>query len=489
MGGAKRSVALDSLDKIPFSGFSRNITSSRGPSNTGGVAVVIAGRYRPLSLSDTLPVRLGMSILPLPEGTVRQLGSTLVIVDPTLLLKELLDNALDSGATSIDVLVSPNTVDKIEVRDNGHGISPDDFGFLGCPGHTSKLRSFNELGTVGGSTLGFRGAALASANALADISLTTRVTTEHVAAVISLAKGGGVGTRRPAAAPVGTTIRATGLFMHLPVRLQVAIREAPRSLGRMKDLLRSYALARPGVRLRFAVLKNPNLSWSYAPALDGDVKNAAMQLFGTDLASQCTLAVFPSERSQENAEPTRIQNSLSSSPEREAGPIFEALLPRPGADSRKIAKGTFLSVDSRPISSARGTARKLISLFRTHLGRHLARVRPEDTPKDPFIRLNIRCLPGSYDVNVEPSKDDVIFKDEQHLLDQFEAFLLLIYSTPEPHASLPPPLAKVEAHTDSPIGVAAEILDHHLPSQVWRRLIVRERFLLKYLGRGSIVES
>ena len=430
-----------------------------------------------------------MPILPLPEGTVRQLGSTLVIINPTLLLKELLDNALDSGATSIDVVVSSNTVDKIEVRDNGHGISPDDFDFLGCPGHTSKLRSFDEIGTVGGSTLGFRGAALASANTLADISLTTRVPTEHLAAVISLAKGGGIGTRRPAAAPAGTIIRVTGLFLHLPVRLQLAIQEAPKSLGKMKNLLRSYAFARPGVRLRFAVLKNPNLSWSYAPTPDGDVKSAAMQLFGTELASQCIFETFPSERPQENAEPTHTQNNLNYSPEREAGPIFEALLPQPGADSRKIAKGAFLSVDSRPVSPARGTARKLISLFKTHLGRHLARVRPADTPKDPFIRLNIRCLPGSYDVNVEPSKDDVIFKDEQHLLDRFEAFLLLIYSTPEPHASLPPPVTRVEADADSPVGVAPEALDHHLLSQVWRGFIVRDRLLLKLPGRGSVMES
>ena len=422
-------------------------------------------------LPDILTVWLEMSILPLPEGTVRQLGSTLVIVSPTLLLKELLDNAIDSGATSIDVLVSPNTVDKIEVRDNGHGISSDDFDFLGCPGHTSKLRSFNELGALGGSTLGFRGAALASANTLADISLTTRVSTEHLANVISLAKGGGIDARRPAAAPVGTTIRVTGLFQHLPVRLQVAMQEAPKSLGKMKDLLRSYTLARPGLRLRFAVLKNPNLSWSYAPASDGDVKNAAMQLFGTELASQCSFETFPSERSQESAQPVHTQYNLDASPEREAGPIFEALLPRPGADSRKIIKGAFLSVDSRPVSPARGTAKKLVSLFKTHLGRHLARVRPEDPPKDPFIRLNIRCLPGSYDVNVEPLKDDVIFKDEQDLLDRFEAFLLLIYSTPEPHASPPPPVTRVEADADSPVGVAPEVLGRYLPSQVWRRLL------------------
>src|SRR5690348_6177351 len=108
-----------------------------------------------------------MPISALSEGTVRTLGSALVITSPLLLLKELLDNAIDSGATSVDVIVSPNTVDKIEVRDNGHGIDPGNFESLGRPGHTSKLRSFDELSKVGATTLGFRGAALASANTLA----------------------------------------------------------------------------------------------------------------------------------------------------------------------------------------------------------------------------------------------------------------------------------------------------------------------------------
>jgi DNA mismatch repair protein MutL len=411
-----------------------------------------------------------MAISPLPEGTVRQLGSTLVITSPDLLLKELLDNAIDSGATSVDVLVSPNTVDKIEVRDNGHGICPSDFDCLGRPGHTSKLRSVDELDTLGGATLGFRGTALASANALASVSLTTRVPTEPVATVISLAKGGGIGTQRHVGAPVGTTVSVTGLFSHLPVRLQLAVKEAPKSLVKMKDLLQSYALTRPGVRLRFTVMKAPSLSWSYAPAPNGGVKEAAMQLFGTQFASQCTLRVFPSQTTRDG------DGQLLA----EQGPIFEALLPRPEADPRKIAKGAFLSVDARPISSTRGTGKRLVSTFRRHLADYFSRARSDDPPKDPFIKLNIRCPQGSYDVNVEPSKENVLFKDEQRILDEFGSFLSSIYAVSERRHS-PQPYNSAEATRDaeSSSGVAPELSANRLALQVGRCRDTSPRTLLK----------
>ena len=66
-----------------------------------------------------------MTINPLPEATVRLLGSTQALTTVTSLVKELIDNALDAKATSIDIVISPNTIDKIEVRDNGVGISQE----------------------------------------------------------------------------------------------------------------------------------------------------------------------------------------------------------------------------------------------------------------------------------------------------------------------------------------------------------------------------
>src|SRR4051812_39238226 len=120
-----------------------------------------------------------MAITALPDSTIHLLGSSQVLTTPTSLVKELVDNALDAKATSVDILISPNTIDKIEVRDNGHGIPQADLDSLGRRGHTSKLRSFDELKSIGGVSLGFRGEALASAVQLGSVSVTTR--TEGVA--------------------------------------------------------------------------------------------------------------------------------------------------------------------------------------------------------------------------------------------------------------------------------------------------------------------
>ncbi|KAL2137061.1 hypothetical protein VTI74DRAFT_9667 [Chaetomium olivicolor] len=407
-----------------------------------------------------------MPISPLPESTVRRLGSTLVITSPVLLFKELLDNATDSGATSIDVLVSPNTTDKIEVRDNGHGINPDDYESLGRPGHTSKLRSFNELGSLGGRTLGFRGTALASANTLGDVTVTTRVPTEHVATVISLAKGGGVQAQRHVGAPVGTVVCVTSLFAGLPVRLQITTKEAPKNLAKMKELLQTYALTRPSVKLRFSVLGTPILSWSYAPAPNGGIKEAAMQLFGTELASQCVFEMHPNHTNRPEAKILTTDGQHRSSSEQEVVPIFEALLPRPGADLRKLSKGSFLSVDSRPVASARGTAKKLLSIFKQHLEHYFGQLYLGDVPRDPFIRLNIRCPPGYYDVNVELSKDNVLFKDERAILDQFDTFLSLVYSVVQPPDDSPqPPASAVTRETNVPNLILPEASNHSTPAQ------------------------
>lgn len=379
-----------------------------------------------------------MAILPLPEDSVRRLGSTLVITSPVALLKELLDNAVDSGATTIDVLASPNTVDKIEVRDNGHGINPGDFDCLGRPGHTSKIRSFEELDTLGGKTLGFRGVALASITTLGNVSITTRVSAEPVATVVCLAKQGGVGIQRHAAAPIGTTVTVTGLFSHLPVRLQVTLKESPRYLARMKGILQSYALAKPAIRLRFAVIKIPALSWTYSPHANGGIKEAATQLFGIELASQLVYQEYSSTNPQEQSGPPADTSNHDQLPGKTSGTVmFEALVPKPTADSLKITGGAFLSVDNRPISATRGTPKKLVSLFKRHLEYHFVKGRSGSAVRDPFLVLNIRLPPGSYDVNVEASKDDVLFRDEQHILDQFDAFISTVYAIDGQHPLVP----------------------------------------------------
>ncbi|KAK1480860.1 hypothetical protein CABS01_14386 [Colletotrichum abscissum] len=189
-----------------------------------------------------------MSISQLPQATVRQLGSSVVIPSPVSLVKELVDNAIDANANHIEIRTSANAIDKIQVRDNGHGISSEDYDALGRRSHTSKLRTFEELQCKGGQTLGFRGDALASVNAVSKLTITTRTTRDPVAVLLVLnPKGGGFTDKKHVAGSVGTTVDVSDLFANIPVRRQQILKESKKTYAQIKDLLQS--IPKPFIRL------------------------------------------------------------------------------------------------------------------------------------------------------------------------------------------------------------------------------------------------
>lgn len=122
-----------------------------------------------------------MPIEALPQNTIRAIGSTSVISDTYSVVKELVDNALDASASSLQIEISQNTVDVIQLKDNGDGIAPEDHKLVCKRAFTSKIQSLDDLRNVGGSSLGFRGEALASVAEMSGaISVTTRVESEVV---------------------------------------------------------------------------------------------------------------------------------------------------------------------------------------------------------------------------------------------------------------------------------------------------------------------
>ena len=124
-------------------------------------------------------------IVTLPHNAIQRLGSGQCLTDPCSLIKELVENSLDAQASLVYVEVSPNALDKVRVRDNGHGISPADRGMIGKRHCTSKIRNLEDLERLGGQSLGFRGEALASAAELSSkMTISTRVEEESVASVI-----------------------------------------------------------------------------------------------------------------------------------------------------------------------------------------------------------------------------------------------------------------------------------------------------------------
>jgi DNA mismatch repair ATPase MutL len=156
----------------------------------------------PLFGSSTTPIDLGthfletvfkipfdMSIHALPLSSSVKLSSSQVLLDPSSVVKELIDNAIDACATSIFIEMSSNTLDVIQVKDNGQGINPEDRNMAGKRYCTSKIRTLDDLAEIGGQFLGFRGEALNSLIQLAEnVELTTRIDGEATAVKWQLRK-------------------------------------------------------------------------------------------------------------------------------------------------------------------------------------------------------------------------------------------------------------------------------------------------------------
>ena len=251
-----------------------------------------------------------MPIAALPAQTVRVIGSSQALTDSASLVKELIDNAIDARATTITVEISANTLNDIRIKDNGYGINPEDRPLV-CERHcTSKIRGLDELRTIGGRSLGFRGVALASVAELSGcLTIATRIEGEQTASELQFDRQGKIlryensrlrGKNLPCVSekrislPVGTTVRVERFLEALPVRKQAAEKNPAKVLARIKRTLQAYVLARPHLRISLKILKakDEKANWKYPTSL-GHSKlktsplNAAVDVVGKKITDQC----------------------------------------------------------------------------------------------------------------------------------------------------------------------------------------------------------
>ena len=152
----------------------------------------------------------------LTEQTVKLIKSGQVITSPSGVIKELIENALDAGATSIDIKVINHGLDLLEVRDNGFGVAAEDIPLM-VKGHfTSKIKDFDDLYNV--STYGFRGEALNSLCSVSSLEILSKRKTDQLAKKIQFDTKCQIVKESAMASNIGTTIKAMNLFKNLPVR-------------------------------------------------------------------------------------------------------------------------------------------------------------------------------------------------------------------------------------------------------------------------------
>jgi DNA mismatch repair ATPase MutL len=168
--------------------------------------------------------------------------------------------------------------------------------------------------------------------------------------------------------------------------------------------MQAYALARPAVQFRLHVLKakNDKSDFVYAPKSNANVEDAVLKVIGRDCALQCDWTALETD-----------------------GFEVLAFLPKPTAKATKIAsQGAFISIDSRPVSNSRGTIKQVVAAFRERLRKSNSSFA---NVKDPFFTMNIVCPPDSYDPNIEPAKDHVMFDNGDVVLGAVDKLLMSYY--------------------------------------------------------------
>jgi DNA mismatch repair protein MutL len=307
----------------------------------------------------------------LDDALADQIAAGEVVERPSSVVKELLENALDAGATRIVVEISDGGCGQIRVVDDGAGMSPAD-ALLSVRRHaTSKLRRIEDLQTL--ATLGFRGEALPSIASVSRFTLTTRE--ESALAATRIEIDGGTEPRvSEVGAPRGTTVEVRDLFWNVPARLKF-LKARPTESGHIAAVCLRTAIAHPALALSLSTDGRRARSWLAATSFADRIRGA----FPDD-----QLTAFETER-----DGLHLQLALSA-PER----------------ARSGATGLHLFVNGRPVRDA-ALARAVAYAYGSVLppGRY------------PVGALALSLPPEQVDVNVHPQKLEVRFRDSRAVLD------------------------------------------------------------------------
>lgn len=180
------------------------------------------------------------SIKALEGRTVHQIQSGQVIIDLNSVVKELVENSLDAGATSVEVRFKDHGLDSVEVQDNGAGVSSEDYETIALKHHTSKLDNYDGLSSL--QTFGFRGEALSSLCAVSDMHIVTARANEAPKGTrLQFETSGKLKSTQTVACQKGTTVTVENVFFNLPVRRRELEKNIKREYGRVLGLLQAYA--------------------------------------------------------------------------------------------------------------------------------------------------------------------------------------------------------------------------------------------------------
>jgi DNA mismatch repair protein MutL len=312
-----------------------------------------------------------MPVRQLPEQVVNRIAAGEVVERPASVVKELVENAIDAGASRVDIFTDGGGRRRIGITDDGGGMTAPDLALAVDRHATSKLDDEDLLQI---RTLGFRGEALPSIGAVAKLSITTRHAGEPHAWALSV-EGGAKSAIMPAALSQGTRVEVSDLFYATPARLKFLKTDRTEAEA-IRETVRRLAMARPDIAFTLAGEERAPVTWAAAlPGAPGRLTRLG-DILGADFRS----------------------HAIEVRSERE-GVVVEGFAAAP-AMTRANALGQYLFVNGRPVRD-----KLILGAVRAAYSDYLPRDR------HPVVALFVTLDPREVDANVHPAKTEVRFRN------------------------------------------------------------------------------
>ena len=348
----------------------------------------------------------------LDDTTINKIAAGEVVERPASVVKELVENAMDAGATAIEIEIVGGGVSFIRVTDNGRGMTRTDAQTAILRHATSKITSVSDLQTV--ATLGFRGEALPTIASVSRFPLLTRKESDELGTRVAIL-GGKPPEIEEAGCEIGTTVRVEELFFNTPARKKF-LKTNTTEAGRISDYVIRLALSRPDIAFRF--INNNRLT--ILTAGDDSLRHAIESIYGGDVAG----ALIPLDFNDSDAE-IRITGYIS----------------KPSVVRSSRAWQTYI-VNGRTIQN-RAIAKAVDNVYRALV------------PKMgfPLAVLCIEVPQRTIDVNVHPQKIEMKFEDEGRIFKAvYKSVLDAIRSVTGESAAIAASVEKPKFHCEAPVG-------------------------------------
>ncbi|KAK1064875.1 DNA mismatch repair protein Mlh1, partial [Friedmanniomyces endolithicus] len=321
----------------------------------------------------------------LHEDVVNKIAAGEIIVAPVHALKELIENAVDAGSTSLEILVKDGGLKLLQITDNGCGINKDDMAILCERFTTSKLKAFEDLTSIG--TYGFRGEALASISHIAHLTVTTKTAdsscawkAQYASGKLAPAKPGQSAEPKACAGRQGTQITVEDLFYNVPTRRR-AFRSASEEYAKIADQVGRYAVHCKGVA--FQCKKHGDAGAGIAVPATATVRDRIRIVHSSAIANEL------------------IEFELSNA---QYGFNTEGLVSNANYSGKRTALLLFINHRSVESSTIKRAIEHTYSTFLPKGGK-------------PFVYLSLEIDPARVDINVHPTKREVNFLNEEEIIE------------------------------------------------------------------------